>query len=85
MMNISQSPTSYGKRNAEEQPLDKILQDETLERLVDILRSFGKKDAEIEESLAKDLGLSGQRLKRFLKSDEPSACNGHGADLPRRR
>lgn len=75
MINAARSSSNYGKRKKEEQSLDKIMKDKTLEKLIDILRSFGKSDAEIEESLVKDLDLSRQRLRRFLKLDESSDCN----------
>lgn len=67
MINASQRASGYEKRK-EEQSLDEMIKDETLEKLIDILRSFGKSDIEIEESLVKDLALSRPHLRRFLKS-----------------
>lgn len=78
MINATQRSSSSERRNIEEQPLDKIIKNETLEKLVDILRSFGKEDAEIEESLVKDLGLPRQRLKRFLKLESTDSSNQDG-------
>lgn len=79
MLNTPQSFPNHGKQHTEEQPLDKIIKDATLKKLVDIFHSYGKSDAEIEDSLSKDLGLSKQRLKRFLKleSAEPSGHDGY--------
>lgn len=75
MINAARSSSNYGRRKKEEQSLDKIIKDETLEKLIDILRSFGKSDAEIEESLVKDLDLSSQRLRRFLKENATESSN----------
>ena len=68
MINAVYRDSNHEKRKKEEQPLDEMITDETLERLIDILRSYGKSDTEIEEGLVKDLALSRPRLRRFLKS-----------------
>ena len=73
MIHTTQGFSNDRKRNMDELSLDKIIKDETLEKLVEILRSYGKNDAEIEESLQSDLGLSRQRLKRFLKLSSEQA------------
>lgn len=74
MINAVYRDSNHEKRKKEEQPLDETIKDETLERLIDILQSYGKSDTEIEESLVKDLALSRPHLRRFLKaaSTKPS-------------
>lgn len=73
MVHTTQCFSNDRKRNMDEPSLDKIIKDETLGELVGILRSYGKNDAEIEESLHSDLGLSRQRLRRFLKLNSAQA------------
>lgn len=73
MIHTTQGFSNDRKRNMDELSLDKIIKDETLGKLVEILRSYGKNDAEIEESLQSDLGLSRQRLRCFLKLNSAQA------------
>lgn len=77
MVHAVQSSSNYGKRRKEERSLDKLIQDEPLEKLIGILRSFGKSDAEIKESLVQDLALSRQRLELFLNSEGLPDSSGH--------
>ena len=67
MLYTTQGVSKDKRPNMGEKSLDKIINDEALGKLVSVLRSYGKNDAEIEESLTRDLGLSRQRLKHFLK------------------